>query len=185
MQLLKETGARPGEIWNIDDDAFDFESNTVSIAPEKNSNPRIFHMSQKLVGMLRSLERPYGKYYFAPPEMDLDNFRDNYDQQRKRIATKVNNPRLNRIMFKTIRTFVGTMLYHKTKDVLFVMKSLGHKNIKNTLIYIQLEEALFKDEIDYISKVAKTEAEACVLIEAGFDFVCDFDGHKLFRKRKF
>ncbi len=185
MQLLKETGARPGEIWNIDDDAFDFESNTVSIAPEKNSNPRIFHMSQKLVGMLRSLERPYGKYYFAPPEMDLDNFRDNYDQQRKRIAAKVNNPRLNRIMFKTIRTFVGTMLYHKTKDVLFVMKSLGHKNIKNTLIYIQLEEALFKDEIDYISKVAKTEAEACVLIEAGFDFVCDFDGHKLFRKRKF
>lgn len=76
------------------------------------------------------------------------------------------------------------MDYHRTKDVLYVMNRLGHKNIKNTLIYIQLEEALFKDEIDYISKIAKTEAETCVLIEAGFDFVCDFDGHKLFRKRK-
>jgi integrase len=185
LQLLKETGARPGEIWNIEDDNFDFESNTVSISPEKNSNPRIFHLSQKLVGMLRQLERPYGKYYFALPEMELDNFRDNYCQQRRRIAAKVNNPRLNKIMFKTLRTFKGTMEYHKTKDVLYVMKVLGHKNIKNTLIYIQLEEALFKDEIDYVSKVAKTEAEACVLIEAGFDFVCDFDGHKLFRKRKF
>jgi integrase len=116
--------------------------------------------------------------------MELDSFRINFEQQRKRLAAKLNNPRLNRIMFKTLRTWGGTMDYHRTKDVLYVMKRLGHKNIKNTLIYIQLEEALFKDEIDYISKVAKTEAEACVLIEAGFDFVCDFDGHKLFRKRK-
>ena len=65
------------------------------------------------------------------------------------------------------------------------MQVLGHKNIKNTLIYIQLEEALFKNEIDYVSKVAKTEGEACVLIEAGFEFVCDFDGHKLFKKKKY
>jgi integrase len=186
VQLLKETKARPGELWNVnDDDNFDFEANTVSISPEKNSNPRIFRMSPKLVGMLHQMERPYGKYYFGTPEMDLDNFRDNYCQQRKRIAAKVNNPRLNKIMFKSIRTWGGTMEYHRTKDVLWVMKVLGHKNIKNTLIYIQLEEALFKDEIDYVSKVAKSENEACVLIEAGFDFVCDFDGHKLFRKRKF
>lgn len=77
------------------------------------------------------------------------------------------------------------MEYHRTKDVLHVMQVLGHKNIKNTLIYIQLEEALFKNEIDYVSKVAKTEGEACVLIEAGFEFVCDFDGHKLFKKKKY
>jgi hypothetical protein len=50
-------------------------------------------------------------------------------------------------------------------------------------VYIQLEDVLFKDEVDYVSKVAKTEAEACLLIEGGFEFVCDFDGHKLFRKR--
>ena len=77
------------------------------------------------------------------------------------------------------------MEYHRTKDVLHVMQVLGHKNITNTLVYIQLEEALFKDEIDYVSKVAKTEGEACVLIEAGFEFICDFDGHKLFRKKKY
>jgi integrase len=184
LQLLKETRSRPGEIWHCDEDYFDFETNTVNITPEKNSNPRIFNMSQKLVGMLHNLPRPYGKYYFAPPEMSLDSFRINFERQRTSLAAKLNNPRLKRIMFKTLRTWGGTMDYHRTKDVLYVMKRLGHKNIKNTLIYIQLEEALFKDEIDYISKVAKTEAEACVLIEAGFDYVCDFDGHKLFRKRK-
>jgi integrase len=177
--------ARPGEIWHCTEDNFDFETNTVTIIPEKGSNPRIFNMSPKLLGMIHNLPKEYGKYTFALPEMKLDYFRTSYEKQRNRLATKLNNPRLKKIMFKTLRTWGGTMDYHKTKDPLYVMKRLGHKNLKNTLIYIQLEEALFKDEIDYVSKVAKSEAEACVLIEAGFDFVCDFDGHKLFRKKKY
>jgi integrase len=185
LQLLKETHARPGEIWHCTEDNFDFETNTVTIVPEKGSNPRIFNMSPKLLGMLHNLPKEYGKCTFALLEMKLDYFRTSYEKQRNRLATKLNNPRLKKIMFKTLRTWGGTMDYHKTKDPLYVMKRLGHKNLKNTLIYIQLEEALFKDEIDYVSKVAKTEAEACVLIEAGFDFVCDFDGHKLFRKKKY
>jgi len=77
------------------------------------------------------------------------------------------------------------MEYHRTKRLLHVKQVLGHKRIENTLIYIQLAEELFKDEIEYISKVAKNECEACVLIDAGFDFVCDFDGHKLFRKKTY
>jgi integrase len=184
LQLLKETGIRCGEAWRIQWDDFDFETNTVRITPEKNSNPRIFHISHKLIGMLQHLQKIYGKNVFAKPKMPLDNFRDNYAEQRQRIAKKIQNPRLNKIMFKTMRTWKGTMEYHRTKDVLYVMQVLGHKNIKNTLLYIQLEEALFQDQTDFVSKVAKTETEACVLIEAGFDFICDFDGHKLFKKRK-
>jgi len=76
------------------------------------------------------------------------------------------------------------MEYHRTKDILYVKQVLGHKRSENTLIYVQLAEELFKDKIEYISKVAKTEGEACLLVEAGFDFVCDFSGNKLFRKRK-
>jgi len=48
-----------------------------------------------------------------------------------------------------------------------------------------VDEVLFKDQIDYVSKVAKTEKEAMELIEAGLDFVFDFEGHKLLRKRKY
>jgi hypothetical protein len=64
------------------------------------------------------------------------------------------------------------------------MQTLGHKNIKNTLLYVQLAEELFRDQQEYISKVAKTETDACALIDAGFDYVCDFDNAKIFRKRK-
>jgi hypothetical protein len=76
------------------------------------------------------------------------------------------------------------MLYHKTKDMYYVMQALGHKNIKSTLLYVQLEEALFQGEENYISKVAKTEKQICQLTEAGFEHVTDFEGAKTFRKRK-
>ncbi len=86
-----------------------------------------------------------------------------------------------RISFHTFRHFKATMEYHKTKDILHVMQILGHKNIKNTLIYTQLVD--LQDD-DYVSKVAKTVKEACELVEAGFEYVCEMDRIKIFRKRK-
>jgi hypothetical protein len=65
------------------------------------------------------------------------------------------------------------------------MQVLGHKNIKNTLLYVQLAEELFKDQQEYVSKVAKTAKDACTLVEAGFEYVCDVDDAKIFRKRKY
>ncbi len=184
LQLLKETGARGGEIWMLEQDWIDYESNTVSIAPEKDSNPRIFHISQKLIGMLRNLPIGYDKYVFSRPDMPLDHFRDNFTQQRKRIAFDLQSPRLQRITFKTMRTWKGTMEYHRTKDILYVMSVLGHKNIKNTLLYVQLEEALFQGENEYIHKVAKKLEEICALADAGFEKFTEFEGAQVFRKRK-
>ncbi len=100
------------------------------------------------------------------------------------IANKTGNPRLLRIHFHTFRYWKGTMLYHTHPDMYYVMQRLGHKNIKNTLLYVQLEEALFQGEHEYISKVAKTEKEVCSLIEAGFEYVTEFEGARIFRKRK-
>jgi len=74
------------------------------------------------------------------------------------------------------------MEYYKIKDILYVMRLLGHKNIKNTLIYTQLVD--FKNEDDYVCKVASTNDEIKSLIEAGFEYVCAHNGAKFFRKRK-
>jgi len=77
------------------------------------------------------------------------------------------------------------MLYHQFKNILYVMNFLGHRNIQNTLIYIQLEETIFKEQNDeFICKAAGSIEEAKSLIESGFEYVCDFNGVKLFRKRK-
>lgn len=51
-----------------------------------------------------------------------------------------------RISFVTLRRWKGTMEYHKTKDILHFMGLLGHKQVQNTLIYINLENAVFNDK---------------------------------------
>jgi len=37
---------------------------------------------------------------------------------------------------------------------------------------VQLAEDLFKDQQEYVSKVAKTEVDICTLVDAGFEFIC-------------
>jgi len=61
------------------------------------------------------------------------------------------------------------------------MKLLGHKNIKNTLVYTQLVS--FEDD-EYICKAAASVKEATELTEAGYEYVCDMEKVKLFRRRK-
>jgi hypothetical protein len=61
------------------------------------------------------------------------------------------------------------------------MKILGHKPIQSTLLYTQIVN--FESD-DYHSATAKNVEEARKLVEAGFEYVCDFDETKLFRKRK-
>jgi hypothetical protein len=61
------------------------------------------------------------------------------------------------------------------------MQLLGHKSIKNTLVYTHLVD--FGGD-EFVCKVAKSVDEAKVLVEGGFDYVTDVDGLKLFKKRK-
>lgn len=63
------------------------------------------------------------------------------------------------------------MEYHRTKDILYVKKILGHKRIDNTLKYIDLEAMILKPANDHFTvRVASTVQEACELIESGFEY---------------
>jgi len=71
--------------------------------------------------------------------------------------------------------------YHRTRDILYVKQLLGHKKIENTMLYTQLIN--FESD-EYSSAVAKSLEDARKLVEAGFEYVTDMDGCKLFRRRK-
>ena len=116
--------------------------------------------------------------------MRIDNFAVNFQRQRKKTAYKIQNPRLIKIHVHTFRYWKGTMLYHETKDIYYVMQKLGHKSIKNTLLYIQLEEALFQGECEYISKVAKTEQRNLQPNRVGSNTSQNFKEPKSLEKRK-
>ncbi|MEM3703973.1 MAG: site-specific integrase, partial [Candidatus Bathyarchaeia archaeon] len=90
-----------------------------------------------------------------------------------------------KITFTTFRHWKATMEYHKTKDILWVMKLLGHNSLRTTLIYIDLEKALFRETNDeFTVRVAENLEEACKLLEVGFEYVTEIDGKRIFRKRK-
>jgi integrase len=184
LRLLKETGMRPGEAWQLQWRDVDTERCFVNVTPEKNSRPRQLKLSNQNIAMINSLPR-LGTYIFHKPTTDqlssLRYFRRVFIRRRKRLAAKLQNPRLEQITFKTLRHFKATMEYHRTKDILHVMQILGHKNIRNTLVYTHLVNW---ESDDYICKVAKTVEEAKALVESGFDYVTDVEGYKLFRKRK-
>jgi integrase len=177
LQLLKETSIRCGEACKLKWTGVDTENLSVRVTPEKGSNPRILRISAKLTGMLNAL--PKTSQTLFPPDTDV--MRKSYQRQRKQIGFKMQNPRLMQISFHTLRHYKATMEYPKTKDILHVMQILGHRSINNTLIYTHVVN--FKDD-DYIAKVAHSEQEVCQLIEAGFEFVCDCENNKVFRKRR-
>jgi integrase len=176
-RLEKETGARLGEAWGLEWIDFDFENKSVNLTPEKGSNPRKLPISDKLILMLNSLPKDGQKVF----QGSLRHFVRGYRRQRKRIAFKLKNDRINKISFKTFRTFKASMEIAKHRTLKEVQYMLGHKSIVSTDYYVQLVN--FGSD-DYTSQAAKTVEEAQKLIEAGFEYVCSFEDVKLFRKRK-
>jgi len=181
LQLLKETGMRIGEALRLKWTDIDYKRNLIILnEPEKGSEPRIFKVSNLLISKLNKLPKTSEKIFGDKSREAVSN---NFRIQRKRIANKLGNPRLLKISFHTLRHWKATMEYAKTRDILHVMQLLGHKNIKNTLIYTQLIK--FKKEDEFHSAVAKTTEEARQLVENGFEYVCTTpEGIMLFRKRK-
>jgi len=114
-------------------------------------------------------------------DIQLNQFRKNFMYQRKRIANKLKNPRIERITFHTLRHFFGTMEYHKTKDILHVQERLGHRSITSTLIYTHL---LNFEGDDYHVRTAKSLKEDEESLKVGFEYVTDRDEVKIYRKRK-
>jgi hypothetical protein len=77
------------------------------------------------------------------------------------------------------------MLYHKTKDPYYVKDFLGHKELRNTEIYINIECTIFEPTNDeFTVKIAEKPEEAKSLLEVGFEYVCRKDNLIFMRKRK-
>jgi len=183
LQLLMETAMRAGEGKSLLWTDIDFEKRLITLnQPEKGGNPRIWKVSPKLIAMLNALPRKNLKVF---GDSSMNSSRTTFLKARKRLAAKLQNPRLLKISFHTLRHWKATMLYHETKDPFYVKEFLGHKKLDTTLLYIQIEKALFKEiNDDFIVKVAKNPKEIKALLEVGFGYVCQKDDLLYFRKRK-
>jgi len=189
LSLLKECGLRPIEAWSLLFTDIDSKQKTLNVATKKHGVPRILPISDNLIDLLFGLKLE-SKYIFAVSEdvlrfpKELSHFTKNYLNNRKEVATNLNNPRIKQISLYTFRHWKATMLYLATRDIFHCKWFLGHSRIENTMKYVDIANAMHRDTGNYTCKVAKTLEETSALIEAGYEYITDMGEIKLFRKRK-
>jgi integrase len=183
LQFLKETASRIGEALRTQWIDIDTERKTVHInKPEKGSNARILPISPKLIGMLSQLPRNTDLVFPSKAK----SVRTRVDKLKIRTASKLNNPRIKQISFHTFRHWKATMEYHETKDIIHVKTMLGHKRIDSTMIYINIEQALFLFDCDqWTSIVIHNIDEETKAVEANFTLVRSInETTAIYKKRK-
>jgi len=177
LQCLKETYADPGEILGLK--WIDFHENILTInAPVKRHLPGQATISNKLVSMLNALPRKSERIFPTSYPM----MRQCFVPVRNRAATRLQNPRLRAITFKSYRHWGGTMLAHYTNgNVMTVKKALRHRSVLSTMKYIGMLQ--FKDD-DFEVATATTVEEIKQLAQAGFQKFDELNGMHIFRKPK-
>jgi integrase len=127
-----------------------------TVTEEKNSKPRQRKISVQLMAMLNGFPHRC-PYVCHRPEADpiesLDDFRRTFSDQRRKVALNLQNPRILKISFKTLRHLRATMEHHRTKDILRVMQLLAHRSIKNTRVHTHLVS--FEGD-EFICKAARS-----------------------------
>ncbi len=177
LQCLKETFADPGEVLKLE--WKDIKDNVISINhPVKGHLSGRIEVSAKLISMLNALPKN-SKLVFP---MQYHSTEQSFLRIRKRLAAKLQNPRLLNVSFKSFRHFGGSMIAEYTNgNVLTVKKMLRHKSIQSSMKYIHTLS--FKDD-DYEIATATTKEEIEQLGKAGFQKYDEMKGIHFYRKPK-
>ena len=181
FSILRDTGMRPIELERTRVRDIYLERGTITVRTAKGGAGRIVQVRRQTLALLKAY---LGKHNFRLDDRPFPKRRKmtgRWVRLRNTVAQKLMDPSFKTIRLYDLRHFAATMVYHKTRDILYTQKMLGHRNLKSTLRYVQL---INFEEDDYTSAVAKTLQEARQLVEAGFEYVTEIHGAKLFRKRK-
>ena len=180
IQVLKDTGARCGEIARLQWKDIDEARNVIRINnPEKGSRSREIKVTPKTIAMINSMPKKSEKVFTR----HVDGIRNNFLRQRNKLAITLQNTRLHDIHFHTLRHWKATMEFHRTKNIVYVKQLLGHKRLESTDVYTHLIS--FESDEWHVAQAQNLEEET-KLLETGFEFVrfSEKDNVAIYRKRK-
>jgi integrase len=183
LTISKETGLRPIELCNLKVRDVCTERKLIYPTTAKHGKPRALKISDTLQNMLQAHITAHklntNDQLFKG---DAQNYGKYYRDMRNNLANKLQDQTIRTIRLYDFRHHYATMLYHKTRDILYVKQQMGHAKVDTTLIYTQLLDLTENEE--YTCKTATNAKEDQELLEAGFEYVTDRDGLKIYRKRK-
>jgi len=182
LSMSKDMGTRPVELTWLAVADINLQNGIVSITGAKHTVGRNGKLKPHTLEMLKQyINKNHLNANDRLFPTEPEHISESYRRLRNTLARKLQDQTFLTIRLYDFRHFKASMEYHKTKDLLHVKRLLGHKDLRTTLRYTQLIEI---EGDEFHSATAKTVDEAAKLIEQGFDFVCDIDAVKLFRKRK-
>src|SRR4030067_854331 len=99
LATLKQTGARPGEVWRLKWTDIDISGKKIHISqPEKGCTARIRPIDAKLLNMLLQLPRKQERIFtYGSRDLAWKSF----SRMRQRAIFKLGNPELRKIDFST------------------------------------------------------------------------------------
>lgn len=182
---LSKYGLRPDEISKLTLRNIDLEHGKITVPTSKMGASRTLQLKPQVVDLLRG-------YVNRKRVSNIDThlfgstrkIKETWRKYRARAFAKFKDVELLKIRLYDLRHWFGTTTYVKTRDIFYVKYVLGHRRLESTMIYIHLAKGLTEYPEDYSCQTAKTVEEAAKLIEQGFEYACDVDAVKLFRKRK-
>lgn len=168
-KFLYDTGARLNEAQRLEWTDINEKKNQVTVKASKNGKSRILDVSENLIQLLKSLHKK--------SDLVFVNYSGNrsasFHNRVVKLARKYNNPRLKKISLHTFRHCKALREYHKTRDVLYVMAVLGHRDINTTYGYVEIYNQIYKpqQQVKYMSRIASTKEERCELINNDWQLV--------------
>jgi integrase len=178
FSVLRDTGAMPEELHKVTRRDINLDNGVISLPGCKFHKARNRKVKDQTLAMLkRYLDGNIETQPFPTSTQQYDAWR----RSRNPLATNLSNPQIKTIRLYDLRHYFGTHYYRKTQNILMTKEAMGHTRVETTLVYTKLIDF---SEGDFICKAAKDVAEAKLLIEEGFTFICDMEGAKLFRKPK-
>jgi integrase len=182
LSVSMETGLRPVELCRLKVKDIDTEHKVINPITAKHGAPKTLKISENLnqriqEHIIQNKLQPSDNLFKG----NSDYYGKLYRAMRNNLAKKLDDPAIHTIRLYDFRHYFCTMTLHKTKDAFFTMNQMGHKKLTTTQKYMHL---LDLDGDEWICKGANTIKDATALIEAGFEYVTEMDGTKLFKKRK-
>jgi integrase len=177
--ILAEYGLEGEELHRLSRHEIDIEQGIISVKGHKGHASGIYKLKQHIKQMLGEyLANNPEEYPFPRPKMMGQMWRN----VRDKLADNLKQPELRKIPLKNLRNYSGAKLYYSLPDPIAVMRHLRHKKLETTMHYIR--GIVIDGEEEYTVKTATNIQEATQLLEAGFTYIQDIDGTKLYRKRK-